>query len=76
MRFAAGDGMDFKLTASLVAAAIAAAIFSGWRGAKPFDPHKGPRLIPWRPLMVAFATAALFLLVHLVNLAGVSTGYR
>jgi len=68
--------MDWELTASLAAAAFAAAVFCGWRGALPFDPVKGPRMIPWRPLMVAFGVAGLMLLVHLVNLFGVTTGYR
>jgi len=68
--------MDWALTASLAIAAFAAAAFCGWRGALPFDPVKGPRMIPWRPLMVAFGTLGLFLLVHLVTLARAATGYR
>ena len=50
------------------------AVFAGWRGARPPDFRKGPRMIPWRPLMAAAATASLIFLVHLVNLMGVTTG--
>jgi len=53
--------------------AVAAALF-GWRGAQPLDIRKGPRLIPWRPMMAASALAALLLVVHLVNLLGIATG--
>ena len=53
--------------------ALAAGLF-GWRGAQPLDIQKGPRLIPWRPMMAASATASLILLVHLMNLFGVTTG--
>lgn len=68
--------MDLPLTAALTAACFLSAVFCGWRGALPFDPVKGPRMIPWRPLMVAFTVAAIMLLVHLVNLLGVVTGRR
>ncbi len=44
---------------SLCGAAIVLAAFCGWRGAQPVNPRKGPRLIPWRALMVIFAFAAV-----------------
>ena len=45
-----------------VAVALAAlAGFAGWRGARPPDPMKGPRLIPWRPIMVLAATGAILI---------------
>lgn len=66
--------MGVTATALLLAVTLAAAVFCGWRGARPPDFKRGPRLIPWRPLMVAFATASLLLLVHLANLFGVKTG--
>lgn len=42
---------------SLIAAGtfFVLAIFSGWRGAQAPNLIKGPRLIPWRGLMVLFA---------------------
>lgn len=66
--------MDLKMTLGLAAGLLALAVFAGWRGARPSDPLKGPRLMPWRPLMVAAAVGALMMVVHLVNIMGVKTG--
>jgi hypothetical protein len=33
--------------------------FAGWRGARPPNLMKGPRMIPWRPIMVLAATGAV-----------------
>ena len=38
------------------------------------DPSRGPRLAPWRFLMLLSAAVVLYMLVHLLNLAGVTTG--
>lgn len=35
------------------------AAFCGWRGALPPNPDKGPRLTPWRFLMVLCAAVAI-----------------
>lgn len=66
--------MGLTLTLSLATAALALALFTGWRGARPPDPRRGPRLIPWRFLMMLAACALLILAVHVVNLLGVNTG--
>lgn len=66
--------MDFPITLALAASFLAAAGFCGWRGARPPNPHKGPRLAPWRFMMLLATAGAIILLVHLVNLLGVSTG--
>ncbi|MGE5565198.1 MAG: hypothetical protein ACM3YN_03440 [Parcubacteria group bacterium] len=66
--------MDYPLTFSLLAGFVVIAAFCGWRGALPPNPLKGPRLIPWRPLMVLSSAGALLMLVHLVNLMGLKTG--
>ena len=59
----------------LVAAALAAlTAFAGWRGARPPNPMRGPRMIPWRAIMVTAAAFLLVVIVHLVNLMGVKTG--
>jgi len=47
-------------------AVVAFGLFAGWRGARPPDLIRGPRLVPWRFLMVVSAAIALALLVHLV----------
>jgi hypothetical protein len=66
--------MDLNLTLALTAAFLAVAVFAGWRGARPPDFLKGPRMIPWRFIMVTAAAGLLVLVVHLVNLLGVKTG--
>lgn len=55
-----------------VALALAAlAGFAGWRGARPPNPMKGPRLIPWRPIMVFAATGAILCLASAERAAGI-----
>jgi len=66
--------MTLTLSAVLCAALLALAAFAGWRGARPPNFAKGPRLAPWRFIMVTASALALFLLVHIVNLLGVTTG--
>lgn len=66
--------MDLPVTLTLAAIALAVAVFSGWMGARPPNPHKGPRLAPYRFIMVTSATVMMLLLVHVVNLMGVTTG--
>jgi hypothetical protein len=66
--------MDMALTLILAGAFLALALFCGWRGARPFDPMKGPRMTPWSLLMVLSVVALLLMIVHLANLLGLSTG--
>ena len=66
--------MGLQLTLWLAAASAGTAVACGWRGARPPDPMRGPRLVPWRLLMALSACGALVLLVHLVNLLGFDTG--
>nr|WP_314433737.1 hypothetical protein [uncultured Brevundimonas sp.] len=62
--------MDLTTTLLLLAAAVAIMIFCGWRGARAPDPFKGPRMIPWRFLMIGAAAVAMLLLIHLATLFG------
>lgn len=64
--------LDVTLAASLALLILAA--FAGWRGSRPSDPMKGPRLVPWRLIMVTASALALVFIVHLVNLLGMTTG--
>jgi hypothetical protein len=66
--------MSLTLTLSLAAAVLALGLICAWRGAAPPNPHKGPRLIPYRFLMVLSGALLLYLAAHLVNLLGVTTG--
>ena len=52
---------------SLALACAAAAALCGWRGARAPDPLRGPRLIPWRFLMVLAGAGAVLLLVSVLR---------
>lgn len=62
--------MDLRTTLALGAGLAALAAFAGWRGARPPNPMKGPRLIPWRAIMVFAAAAAVIVLVQAERAAG------
>jgi hypothetical protein len=66
--------MELAATLAALVVAVLAAAGAGWMGARPPDLKRGPRLAPWRAIMMTAAVCALMMLVHLVNLAGVSTG--
>lgn len=63
-------GMGLTVTAALLAAAVALAIFAGWRGSRPSQPHRGVRMVPWRLVMVMAAALMVLLVVHLAALLG------
>jgi hypothetical protein len=63
--------MSLSVTLALVIAAVALAVFAGWRGALPSQPHRGVRMIPWRLVMVLACALVLLLVVHLAALLGV-----
>jgi hypothetical protein len=60
--------MDLTLTLEVAAGLFAVAAFAGWRGARPPNPHKGPRLMPWRFIMLLSAATLMFVLGHAVYL--------
>ncbi len=62
--------MDHSATLATMAAFIALTLFAGWRGSRPPDLLKGPRMMPWRLIMVTSAAVVLVLLVHLASLLG------
>ena len=66
--------MDMTLTLAVMAGFAGLAVFAGWRGARPPNPHKGPRLMPWRFIMLLAAAGTLPMIVHVLNLLGVTTG--
>lgn len=66
--------MSLPLTLAIAAGLLALAVFSGWRGARTPNPLKGPRLIPWRMIMLLSAAGLLPMVVHILNLVGVNTG--
>jgi hypothetical protein len=66
--------MDLPFTVTGLVVLLLLAVFCGWRGARPANILKGPRLMPWRPLMMVCVVGLMLLLVHLVNLLGLETG--
>ena len=62
--------MDISTTLVIAVALIGLTVFAGWRGARAPDLLKGPRMIPWRMIMVVSAAFALMVLVHLASLLG------
>jgi hypothetical protein len=60
--------MDLHLTLILLAISVVVAVVSGWRGALPPNLSKGPRMMPWRFLMLASAALAFLLLIHVATL--------
>lgn len=67
--------MDLTSTLTAAIVFLALAILCGWRGARPIDVLKGPRMVPWRPLMMVCVVGLMLMLVHLFNLLGVQTGH-
>ena len=63
--------VSLTLTLTLLAAAVALTVFAGWRGARPWDPHRGVRMVPWRVIMLLSATAIFILASHVGTLLGV-----
>jgi hypothetical protein len=53
--------MGLQSTILALAAAVAITIFCGWRGARRWNVIEGPRLIPWRFLMLVAFAASLYL---------------
>jgi hypothetical protein len=60
--------MDLTQTLAASAAFLAIAVFAGWRGARPPNLNRGPRLAPWRFIMLLSAAVLMFVLGHLVHL--------
>jgi hypothetical protein len=63
--------MDLSTTLTITVAFVGLTAFAAWRGARPPNLIKGPRMIPWRMILVLSAAVVLYLLVHLAALVGV-----
>jgi hypothetical protein len=62
--------MDIPATIATCAALLALAVVAGWRGARPPNVHRGPRMVPWRLIMLTSTAALLGTLTWLVRLLG------
>jgi hypothetical protein len=65
--------LDFTTTLILLGISVALFALASWRAARPVQFGK-VRMIPWTTLILVFAVIAIFMLVHLVNLMGFTTG--
>ena len=66
--------MDLTITLGLMAVFAAVGLICGWRGSHPPNPARGPRLIPYRFLMLLAAFGFIAMAAHALNLAGITTG--
>ena len=64
--------MSLFLTLVLLGLCILIMGFAGWRGSLPPNPIRGPRLIPWRFLMLLAGALCMLLLIHLASLFGLA----
>ena len=64
--------MDIRTALALSGVFAALGVFAGWRGARPFDPRRGPRMVPWRFVMVLAAALAIVLGFTAARMAGFS----
>ena len=62
--------MDVQTLVAIGAGLAALAVFAGWRGSRPPNPLKGPRLVPWRGIMVFAAAGAILVIAILEKEAG------
>jgi len=68
--------MPLISTLILLFSATIVGLYCAWRGAQPPNLLKGPRMVPYRFIMVIAAAVVLISVVHLLNLAGFETGRR
>ena len=59
--------MDATLTLILLIASVAVVVFAGWRGSRPTDIMCGPRMMPWRFIMLVAGALTFLLLIHLAS---------
>lgn len=62
--------MSMTVTLWLLAATVLIGTFAGWRGARPVDLVRGPRMAPWRFIMLLSAAVAMLLFIHVGTLVG------
>lgn len=64
--------MTLTPTLILLAACLIVMVFAGWRGARPTDITRGPRMAPWRFLMLLSGALAFLVLIHVGTLMGLA----
>ena len=67
---------ELGISLIITGASVAAALFCGWRGSRLWDIRKGPRLMPWRFLMLMLFAVAMFAAAHVMTLVGLKPAQR
>jgi hypothetical protein len=65
--------MNLPATIATCAGLFALAVTAGWLGARPPNLRRGPRMVPWRFVMLLATAALLGALTWLVSLLGLTT---
>lgn len=60
--------MDLDQTLVVLGTAAVLTGLFGWMGARPWDIRKGPRMIPWRFMMMLSGIVAALMLAHVATL--------
>ena len=67
--------MSLIVTLAILAVLVGVFAFGSWRSAQPADPLN-PRLVPWRPVIIAAGVAAIIMVGRLISLMGFDIGTR
>ncbi len=59
--------LDLPLNVILLVAGALLTVLFGWLGARPLDVRKGPRMVPWRFLMLLSATFTVLMAAALLQ---------
>lgn len=65
--------MDLPATIATAIGLLALTMTAGWLGARPPNVHRGPRMVPWRFVMLLSAAGLLAALTWLASLLGLTT---
>ena len=68
--------MSLQSTILVLALAVVAAAFCGWRGARKWTVVEGPRMVPWRFLMLLAFALALVMARQVLELSGIHPPQR
>jgi hypothetical protein len=66
--------MEWTVTLGLMAFFVAFGVLCGWLGARPPNVARGPRMVPWRFMMMLAAFGFIVTAAHVLNLLGIQTG--
>jgi hypothetical protein len=66
--------MDARILFPAIGVLAVVAVLAGWRGARPPDPLRGPRLVPWRLIMLLCVALTIILILEALRQAGWGPG--